>query len=249
TCNFRDSEPIKEKILVLEKLATSATTFEDLSHLSGLATMAGNIPISLKLKSAAVHENSSDEEDAGIDLGLPLEKLNITGPRKKLLVLDLNGFLVHRVFCYDPKINDVRNNRRPDAIAGNFLVFNRPFCMEFLEFCFERFEVGLWSSARERNVDAILDTIKRGLKGKLLFVWDQAKCTDSGFKSLEKKDKPIFLKDLKKLLEVEDPSLPWRLGKFSSSNTLLIDDEPYKSLLNPVINLEIPSPRSPQSNP
>ncbi|KAH7854277.1 hypothetical protein Vadar_012023 [Vaccinium darrowii] len=111
--------------------------------------MAAGNPTSLKLKTAAAHENSRnrDVDEGDEDLIIPLEKRSLV-PRKKLLVLD-----------------------------------------------------------------------------------DQEKCTDSGFKSLENKHKPIFLKKLKKLWE--DPTLPWCCGTYSSSNTLLMDDEPYKALLNP----------------
>ncbi|XP_028093562.1 uncharacterized protein LOC114293645 isoform X1 [Camellia sinensis] len=195
--------------------------------------MAGKLP-SLKSK-AVIYENSSDDddnEDTGNDhhLGLSLEKLNL-GPRKKLLVLGLGGLLVHRVYSRYGVRTNVQTRRRPDGIAGNFLVFNRPYCSEFLEFCFERFEVGIWSSAKDWNIDGVLTTIKSGLKSKLLFVWDQKQCTDSGVMSLEKKNKPIFLKEMKKLWE--DRTLPWPCGQYSSSNTLLIDDDPCKALLNP----------------
>ncbi|KNA07172.1 hypothetical protein SOVF_174340 isoform A [Spinacia oleracea] len=40
-------------------------------------------------------------------------------------------------------------NRRPDAVYGQRLVYKRPFLDEFLKFCLERFEVGIWSSAKE----------------------------------------------------------------------------------------------------
>ncbi|KAJ0784686.1 putative FCP1 domain, HAD superfamily protein [Helianthus annuus] len=30
-----------------------------------------------------------------------------------------------------------------------YAVYRRPFCQEFLEFCFQRFQVGIWSSAME----------------------------------------------------------------------------------------------------
>ncbi|XP_059462717.1 uncharacterized protein LOC132191645 [Corylus avellana] len=71
-----------------------------------------------------------------------------------------------------------------------------------------------------------LNCIMKGLRSKLLFAWDQEECTDSGFKALENKRKPIFLKELKKLADN-------RRIQYSASNTLLIDDNPYKALLNP----------------
>ncbi|XP_070035954.1 uncharacterized protein [Nicotiana tomentosiformis] len=102
-----------------------------------------------------------------------------------------------------------------------------------MKFCLERFEVGLWSSAMELKHGSVLDNIMVGLRPKLLFVWDQGKCIDSGFKCLEKKEKPIFLKQMKKIWENKYHILPFRGGKFSESNILMIDDEPHVALLNP----------------
>ncbi|XP_009765286.1 uncharacterized FCP1 homology domain-containing protein C1271.03c-like [Nicotiana sylvestris] len=187
----------------------------------------------LKLKTLVFYDDYSDHEDETKDIGkeldLPLEKLNL-GPKKKLLVLNLGGLLVHRVHRRDWFTVE---SYKPDLVCGNFSVFKRPFCDQFMKFCLERFEVGLWSSAMERNMDAILDNIMVGLRRKLLFVWDQEKCIDSGFKCLKKKDKPIFLKQMKKIWENKYHILPFRGGKFSESNTLLIDDEPHVALLNP----------------
>ncbi|KAG5584168.1 hypothetical protein H5410_044602 [Solanum commersonii] len=199
--------------------------------------MARKIP-NLKLKNVfSYNDKYSDDEDdknknkisGKLELYLPLDKLNL-GPKKKLLVLNLGGLLVHRVH---------RQNRfsvqtyKPDLVCGNFTVFKRPFCDQFLKFCLERFEVGIWSSAMERNMDAILDNIMVGLRRKLLFVWDQEKCIVSGFKCWEKKEKPIFLKQMKKIWENKYNLLPFCGGKFSESNTLMIDDEPHTVLINP----------------
>ncbi|KAJ8537698.1 hypothetical protein K7X08_014238 [Anisodus acutangulus] len=161
----------------------------------------------LKLKNIVSDDYSSDDEDKNVtrklDLDLTLEKLNL-GPKKKLLVLNLSGLLVHRVHRRD-RFNV--QSYKPDLICGNFS--------------------GL------RNMDAILDNIMVGLRRKLLFVWDQQKCVDSGFKCLEKKEKPIFLKPMKKIWENKYDLLPFRGGKFSESNTLMIDDEPHIALINP----------------
>ncbi|XP_019241144.1 PREDICTED: uncharacterized protein LOC109221131 [Nicotiana attenuata] len=166
----------------------------------------------LKLKNLASGNDNSDNEnetkDIGKELDLPLDKLNL-GPKKKLLVLNLGGLLVHRVHRRDWFTVE---SYKPDLVCGNFSVFKRPFCDQFMKFCLERFEVGLWSSAMEL---------------------DQEKCIDSGFKCLEKKEKPIFLKQMKKIWENKYHILPFRGGKFSESNTLLIDDEPHVALLNP----------------
>lgn len=61
-----------------------------------------------------------------------------------------------------------------------------------------------------------------------------SKCTFTGYKTLENKHKPLMLKELRKLWNVEEPDLPWEEGDYSPSNTLLVDDSPYKALRNPV---------------
>ena len=73
----------------------------------------------------------------------------------------------------------------------------------------------------------------------LLWFWqDSSQCTATGHCTVENKDKPLVLKELRKLWTKEEPGLPWNKGDFSPSNTLLVDDSPYKALRNPVL----PSP-------
>jgi len=63
---------------------------------------------------------------------------------------------------------------------------------------------------------------------------DMSKCIDTRHKTLENSDKPLVLKELRKLWRNEDPDLPWEEGDYLPSNTLLVDDSPYKALRNPV---------------
>ncbi|KAI3677195.1 hypothetical protein L1987_86817 [Smallanthus sonchifolius] len=172
---------------------------------------------------------AASDDGAGNDLGISLDRLNI-GSKKKLLVIPLRGIIVHRAHRTRPET--IPRNRRPDFSYGNFLVYKRPYCVEFLKFCFERFNVGLWSSTRERNLQGILTNVMGDLKNKLLFTWDQEHCTDSGFMCLENKEKPLFLKELDHLWQKKYPNLPWCDGEYSASNTLLVT-YPEKTLLNP----------------
>ena len=77
-------------------------------------------------KGKCVVRDDSEEEyddvvDSISDCGLSLEKLNL-GRRKELLVLNLNGLLVHRVHHRRLQgFKEVSNNRRPDGTYGNFL--------------------------------------------------------------------------------------------------------------------------------
>lgn len=66
------------------------------------------------------------------------------------------------------------------------------------------------------------------------FVQDQSQCTETGFSTVENSSKPLFLKELKKIWDKEVPTLPWEKGDYTPSNTLLLDDSPYKALRNPV---------------
>ncbi|CAA2994304.1 Hypothetical predicted protein [Olea europaea subsp. europaea] len=193
----------------------------------------------LKLKNVASDESSEDENVVESELELPLEKLNL-GPKKKLLVLCLGGLLVHRVHVRDS--HTVRG-LKADVAYDKLLVFKRPFCTDFIKFCFERFEVGVWSAARNRNIDAALSCVTGpGMRSKLAFVWGQDERTESGFYCLRKEEKPLFLKELKDLWEKKYRSLPWEKGQYSSSNTLLIDDEPHTCLLNPTDTAIFPQP-------
>ncbi|OEL15007.1 hypothetical protein BAE44_0023971, partial [Dichanthelium oligosanthes] len=126
-------------------------------------------------------------------------------PKKKLLILDLNGLLAD--------INDdYHNAHMADAKVQGKLVFRRPYCDDFLNFCALNFELG-----------------------------DMSKCTFTGHKTLENRHKPLMLKELSKLWNKEEPDLPWEEGDYSASNTLLVDDSPYKALRNPPHTAIFPS--------
>ncbi|KAF8037383.1 hypothetical protein BT93_B0324 [Corymbia citriodora subsp. variegata] len=122
---------------------------------------------------------------------------------------------------------------KPDLIVSRKAVFKRPFVDDFVQFCFEKFAVGVWSSRTRRNVDPVVDFLMGNSKGKLLFCWDQSHCTITKFTTIENRDKPLVLKELRKLWDQLEPNLPWEKGVYNESNTLLLDDSPYKALRNP----------------
>ncbi|KAL9843213.1 putative FCP1 domain, HAD superfamily protein [Arabidopsis thaliana] len=172
-----------------------------------------------KIKKSLLAADDSDDEYSGGDtvsdqteLSSILDKLSLEPKteKKKLLVLSLSGLLLHRV--HKKELRKKPKNRSPDASCGPNLVYKRPFAEEFMKFCLERFEVGIWSSACE-------------LVSSLNILIDQEECTDSGYKTLENRYKPLFFKDLSKVFKC--------FKGFSASNTIFIDDEPYKALRNP----------------
>ncbi|CAH9084399.1 unnamed protein product [Cuscuta europaea] len=149
--------------------------------------------------------------------------------RKKLLILDVNGLLA-------------AVDRVPAAGRVSYSVTKRPYCDDFLHFCFERFDVAIWSSRiKKKNLDPIVDNMFGELKDKLVFCWDMSYCTRTKFKTLEDKYKPIVFKELCKVWDTGFPYQPWPKGYYNESNTLLWDDSPYKALLNPIHTSIFPS--------
>lgn len=81
---------------------------------------------------------------------------------------------------------------------------------------------------------------------------NQSHCTRTGFQTLEHIGKPLFLKELPKLWKNENRKFSLKVVDYDKSNTLLLDDSPYKALLNPVSSHNIHTlvllPRMPSSS-
>ena len=165
-------------------------------------------------------------------------KINKIKKKKKdiLLVLDLNGVLFDRrrqtrnsnKRSSDSKDSSGSNSRdacKPDAILGNFHVYNRPHLHEFIDFLLDNFTCAVWSSVQKHNLEMLVDHAwGKERKKKLLFVWGQDKCTSVGFfgdGSPAYHNKPVFLKETRRRIF-------WTHHKI-----LLVDDSPYKALKNP----------------
>ncbi|XP_078150497.1 uncharacterized protein LOC144545802 [Carex rostrata] len=113
--------------------------------------------------------------------------------KKNLLVLDINGILVDIT-------SDYKYQQYADFKISGKIGFKRPFCVDFIKFCFANFEVGVWSSRKQHNLVEAVHHLFGEMKNKLLFCWDQSKCIDTKFKTVE--NKPLFFKELNKLLKL-----------------------------------------------
>jgi hypothetical protein len=149
-----------------------------------------------------------------------------TRKHRHLLVVDLNGLLVDRRMS--AWVAPDGTKRAPDARFGKFFIYNRPHMAEFVEWAFEHFTVGVWSSAQSHNAKTLVNHIWGKQRDRLAFVWGQDKCTHVGAMDPSKPlSKPILLKDLETL---------WAQAsykRFGPGNTLLLDDSPYKAAMNP----------------
>ncbi|MBA0639408.1 hypothetical protein Goklo_022445 [Gossypium klotzschianum] len=208
-------------------IRTANVSPSNLADTKDNVTLAANAsPSNLAVvKDNATLTTNVKENNFSLTLYSSFQRKSVCHPRKKLLVLDLNGILVDVV--QQPK-------RKPNTRVDGKGVFIRPFCVEFLEFCFKTFNVGIWSSRVNRNMTKMIGLLlRRQWKRELFFCWDRKLCTITKFKTLENEEKPLVLKELRKLWDRCLPELPWRKGDYDESNTLLLDDSPYKALRNP----------------
>ncbi|PON73642.1 FCP1 domain containing protein [Trema orientale] len=176
--------------------------------------------------------NTINEANAAI-FRTSFPRLPLSQSRKKLLVLDINGLLAD-IVSPPPK------EHKADTKISRRAIFCRPSCRDFLRFCFERFEVGVWSSRSEKIASRVIDYLMGDMKRNLLFSWDLSRCTATGFRTLENRHKTLVFKELRRLWEKHDPNLPWEKGEYNETNTLLLDDSPYKALLNPAYTAVFP---------
>lgn len=136
--------------------------------------------------------------------------------RKVLAVLDLNGLLFFR-----EKIEQTPKGIIPHAQVGTFNVWDRRHSETFLDFMFDTFDIGVWSSARQENVVKLVErTFGAGRMSALVFMWDQSYCTVE-----KRKPRPLFAKDLKKVWTA--------FPQYVNGNTFLLDDDEEKAKHNP----------------
>lgn len=97
--------------------------------------------------------------------------------RRRLLILDLNGLLCHR-----KHVSELHEGIPESVIAhaqrrGNQFVWARPHVDEFLRYCVDRFDVGLWSSAtQQRLMEFLPAVVAEDVYARLAFVWSQDQC-------------------------------------------------------------------------
>ncbi len=149
-------------------------------------------------------------------------------------MFDINNVLakqVHRTLLSADKL--VGNH----VEVGKKVLFLRPKLDEFLEFVFEHFEVGVWSSIAPWNLSRIVNQIFTMTQVRdLRMTWDGSYCLELPFRVAPFEDKPLYLKPIEFIFE----KYPDR----NASNTLIVDDSEYKMLFNPNENCICPKPWS-----
>lgn len=137
-----------------------------------------------------------------------------TKPKMKLVVLDLNGILVDRVYIENRPPKDDADMYVTNSAGSKWEVYFKKDVHEFLEYVFSNFAVGVWTSGQLENVKPITDKLFEGYP--LEFLYTQEHCTRMGHDG----KKPIFIKDVHKI------------QRFDPEDVLFIDDDGYKLKYN-----------------
>ncbi len=127
---------------------------------------------------------------------------------KKLLILDLDETLIYAT--------EEKLDREPDFVVGQYFVYKRPLLREFLEFCFENFNVAICtSSTRNYAVEIIENLFISNLE--IAFLWARERCTisydlEEQHNFLEKKMAKVRRRgyDLNSVIVVDDSPEKWR---------------------------------------
>ncbi|KAF2655708.1 hypothetical protein K491DRAFT_410839 [Lophiostoma macrostomum CBS 122681] len=146
-------------------------------------------------------------------------------PQKMLVILDLNGTLLHRP-----------TRGRPTHFIP------RPSLEPFLRYLFDNFCVMVWSSAKPANVNGMIEQAFTDKQQKdLIAVWARNTFGLSGYQYAQKVQ---VYKDLKKVWLNKSIQLNiWSLSDknlFTQRNTILIDDSFLKASAQPFNLLEVP---------
>ena len=134
-------------------------------------------------------------------LKLAVEKKYI----KPLLVFDIHGVL------------GARQPFQRKNVDRKFML--RPHCREFLQSCFDNFEIAVWSSALKKNLSLSMFNNENDV-GNItpLFVWSQRDITNMyPIMSFRKSEKPLHLKCISKIWDA--------YPCYDSTNSLLLDDD------------------------
>ena len=137
-----------------------------------------------------------------------LSSTDICGPvivQRKLVVFDLDETLVHASQVQLAGVHDME--------VPPYFVYQRPFVHELLEFAFEFFDVGVWSSSSTEYVAAVTGYLFSGYP--LKFAWSVEKCVQ---RPDPRTNGYVYIKDLRKLQS---------LG-FMPDHITIVDDSPEK---------------------
>jgi hypothetical protein len=162
------------------------------------------------------------------------------------VVLDLNGILC---VCLEerlmPRGQTYVVGKKPHSgtipfLVGPKAVYIRPSCKRFLTELGNVADITIWSSMRVSTVKSICDFLFEDLPMKPLNILGQESCDrirvqddweKVSYMKVKGTKKDLFLKSVQKHLFSNFG------GRYSTNNTIVVDDSPVKHLLNPSNNM------------
>lgn len=176
-------------------------------------------PVCQKCYKLSINQKINTDEN----LLKSFQNLNVSLPKNKLIILDLNGLLVYRIRGND-KTKKIPKSKY-DYKISKFKIWIRPNTKDFLKYCLLHFNVAIWSTAQIHNILPLIDLLfDEEDKEKIVFIWGQSECTPSGKFSSINKHKELVFKETSKIWD--------EFPQYNETNTLLIDDDEYKAERN-----------------
>lgn len=167
---------------------------------------------------------------------------------KRLIILDLNGLLIHRIHKSEyPKYKhlyveqyNLGTLEQPER-KGTFAVWFRPNVKQFISWLMDHFHVAIWSSVLKHNIEPIVDTLlqEQDERDRLLFWWNQEHClVEDDPTAADPKKAKSFYKCLSSVWDNVEIRERWLSSQTDSNlnledHTLLIDDNKLKVRDNP----------------
>ncbi|KAI0129952.1 HAD-like domain-containing protein [Xylariales sp. AK1849] len=146
-------------------------------------------------------------------------------PRNILVVIDLNGTLLHRP-----------NHKNPSRFV------ERPHARDFLAYCLRTFTVAIWSSAKPLNVQKMLDQLVTAEeRAKIVAAWgrDTLGLSKADFNQRVQCYKRLQVLWTDPRVAASHPEA--RSGKmWDQTNTVLIDDSKEKARTEPYNLIQLP---------
>lgn len=152
------------------------------------------------------------------------EPSTVDTPRTLLVILDLNGTVLHRP------------SRNAKTMIG------RPFVKPFLRYLFQHFKVMVWSSAKPDNVKSLVNqTLDSTMRAQLVDKWarDSFGLSPTNYAQNVQVYKNLKLVWSRSSIQQHHPDFDTG-GRFGQHNTVLIDDSMLKANAQPYNLLQIP---------
>lgn len=141
-----------------------------------------------------------------------------------LLILDLGGLLIDRIY-QKSRSNDKELINLGATRMGNFMVWKRLYIEEFLDLCFDNFNVAVWSSMTEEESKPLVKFAMGDHYENLVGILDRTDCD---------KFIPVDAEDERDVTWRKNLSWVWKNSpQFNQNNTLIIDTDADALVNNP----------------